>query len=165
MQMQDECLLLPAGIWCARTSTSILRAPNDTAACCWLCAHAGAASALQQLASCCSLLRQLPKAAAASSAAALSLQLVGCIQQVLALLKDVWCVLRLLGGADSQADMAVAAAAAAECGCSLLAGLVAVSAAVDGEDSSAGALKGELTEGYAKLVTGVIVLQQEGSEV
>ncbi|KAF6261308.1 condensin II non structural maintenance of chromosomes subunit-domain-containing protein [Scenedesmus sp. NREL 46B-D3] len=108
----------------------------------------GAVSILQQLASCCHLLRQLPKAAAASHAVAESRQLVGCIQQLLGLLKDVWCALRLLGGAHGQAAQAGvaadAAATAAECGCSLLAGLVAVSAAVEDEGGEASALQGAL---------------------
>jgi hypothetical protein len=74
-------------------------------------------------------------------------QLVGCIQQLLGLLKDVWCALRMLNSADSQpaqAGVAAAAAAAAECGCSLLAGLVAVSAANDAEENeNTTAVKGE----------------------
>jgi hypothetical protein len=113
----------------------------------WVNLRAGAVRILQQLASCCHLLRQLPKAAAASYAAAGFGQLVACIQQLLGLLKDVWCALRLLGDADGQAaqtSVAAAAAAAAECGCSLLAGLVAVSGADDDTAEDADALKGEL---------------------
>jgi hypothetical protein len=53
----------------------------------------------------------------------------------------------MLGAADSQpaqAGVAAAATAAAECGCSLLAGLVAVSAAGDDEeDDYTSAVKGE----------------------
>jgi hypothetical protein len=72
---------------------------------------------------------------------------VCCITQLLGLLKDIWCALRMLGSADSQAaqaGVAAAAAAAAECGCSMLAGLVAVSTAADEEeDDYASDLKGE----------------------
>ncbi|WIA12344.1 hypothetical protein OEZ85_012395 [Tetradesmus obliquus] len=80
----------------------------------------GAVSILQQLASCCHLLRQLPAEAAANPDA------------------------EERDGQAAQAAVAAAAAAAAECGCSLLAGLVAVSAAAEEAEDTADALKGAL---------------------
>lgn len=129
--------MLTLAILCgvAGVKTSIAQ---TSAACACVCS--GAAAILQQLADSCRLLRDLPKpatTATSTAAAQANKQLLASTQQLLGLLKDLWCALKVLGGLGSQqaeAGVAAAAGAAAECGCSLLAGLVAASRCLGEQD-------------------------------
>jgi hypothetical protein len=110
----------------------------------------GAATIIRQVASSCSILKQLPAPAAATSSSASTaasrrqqLQLLSVMQRLQGLISDVWAALKALGGAVGKVQGAAAAAvtpaaaAAAEAGHALLQGLCAVGEGVVAQQQGA----------------------------